>query len=187
MENIGFEKTVVTTMSAKLARSTNSDNSLQNCLQNWRTGGRLPRAKFVLFTLALLAIILLGIRIASSAPLPQAGEHGNWHNGARGHGPEQRLAWLSDKLKLTDDQKSQIKPVLEDEHNQLTALREESSLSREQKRAKFREIHTSTFDKIRPILTDQQQATLQQIQTQREERMKARRQKKGESSGPQNP
>src|SRR3989442_430224 len=187
MENIGFAKTVVTTMSAKLAQSTNSDNSLQNCLQNWRTGGRLPKAKFVLFTLAMLAILLLAIRIASSAPLPQAGEHGNWHDGARGHGPEQRLAWLSDKLKLTDDQRSQIKPILEDEHKQLAALREDSSLSREQKRAKFREIHTSTFDKIRPILTDQQQATLQQIQTQREERMKARRQKDGESPGSQNP
>src|SRR5437763_17200552 len=119
MENIGFEKTVVTTMSAKLARSTNSDYSLQN----WRMGGRRQRAKFVLFTLAMLAVLLLAIRIASSAPLPQAGEHGNWHNGARGHGPEQRLAWLSDKLKLTDDQKSQIKRILEDEHKQLAALR----------------------------------------------------------------
>ena len=155
MENIGFEKTVATTMSARLAHSTTSDYSLQN----WRMGGCRQRAKFVLFTLAMLAVLLLAIRIASSAPLPQAGEHGNWHNGARGHGPEQRLAWLSDKLKLTDDQKSQIKPILEDEHKQLAALREDSSLSREQKRAKFREIHTSTFDKIRPILTDQQQAT----------------------------
>ena len=183
MENIRFEKTAATTMSAKLAHSTTSDHSLQD----WRMGGHRQRTKFVLFTLAMLAILLLAIRIASSAPLPQAGEHGNWHNGARGHGPEQRLAWLSDKLKLTDDQKSQIKPILEDEHKQLAALREDSSLSREQKRAKFREIHTSTFDKIRPILTDQQQATLQQIQTRREERMKARRQKDGESSGPQNP
>ena len=183
MKNIGFEKTRAATMSATFAHSTTIDNTLQD----WRMGGRRQRTKFVLFTLAMLAMVLLAIRIASSAPLPQAGEHGNWHKGARGRGSGQQLAWLSDKLKLTDDQKSQIKPILEDEHKQLAALREDSSLSREQKRAKFREIHTSTFDKIRPILTDQQQATLQQIQTQREERMKARRQKDGESSGPQNP
>jgi Spy/CpxP family protein refolding chaperone len=183
MKNIGFEKTRAAAVSAKFAHSTTTDNTLQD----WRMGGRRQRTKFVLFTLAMLAMVLLAIRIASSAPLPQAGEHGNWHKGARGHGPEQQLAWLSDKLKLTDDQKSQIKPILEDEHKQLAALREDSSLSREQKHAKFREVHTSTFDKIRPLLTEQQQATLQQIQTQREERMKARRQKDGESSAPQNP
>jgi len=85
-----------------------------------------------------------------------------------------RLAWLRDKLTLTDDQNSKIKPILEDEHNQLMALRENSSLSRQEQWAKFGEIHASTFDRILPILTDQQQATLKQIQEQQEQRMKAR-------------
>ena len=50
MENIRFEKTAATTMSAKLAHSTTSDHSLQN----WRMGGHRQRTKFVLFTLALI-------------------------------------------------------------------------------------------------------------------------------------
>jgi protein CpxP len=156
-------------------------------LKQWRERGRSDKTYFLVFTLVILAVVLIGIKVASSAPFPQAGQHQGWHRGPGQQGPEQELGWLSDNLKLTDDQKAKIKPLIEDEHKQLTALREDSSLSREEKRAKFRQIRTSTFDQIRPILTEQQRSTLQQIQQQREQRMKARQQKSGgESPAPQN-
>jgi Spy/CpxP family protein refolding chaperone len=148
-------------------------------LKKWREGGRSERTLLLLFALAILTVVLIGIKVASSAPLPQAGQHPGWRQGPGPMGPEQELGWLSDKLKLTDDQKSKIKPLIEDEHKQLTALREDSSMSREEKHAKFRQIRTSTYDQIRPILTEQQQATLQQIEQERQQRMKAR-QGKGE-------
>ena len=100
-------------------------------------------------------------------------------------GPEQELGWLSDKLKLTDDQKAKIKPLIEDEHKQLTALREDSSLSREEKHAKSRQIHASTYDQIRPMLTEQQQATLKQMEEQRQQGMKAWQGKGGQAPAPQ--
>jgi len=156
-------------------------------LKKWRAGGRSERTYLLLFVLAILAMVLLGIKVGSSAPLPQAGEHQGWHRGPGQMGPEQELGWLSDKLKLTPDQKSKIQPILEEEHKQLSALREDTSLSREEKRAKFKQIHTNAYDQINPILTEQQQATLKQLQQQREQGMKAHHQNGGgESAAPQN-
>jgi len=151
-------------------------STMEGDLKKWRAGGRSERTYLLLFALAILAMVLLGIKIASSAPFPQAGQQQGWHHGPGPMGPEQELGWLSDKLKLTEDQKSKIKPILEDEHKQLSALREDASLSREDKWEKSRQIHTSAYDQINSILTEQQQATLKQIQQQREQGMKARHQ-----------
>jgi periplasmic protein CpxP/Spy len=151
-------------------------------LKKWRAGGRSERTYLLPPTLAILAVILFGIKVAPPALFAQTGGPG-WHRGPGPMGPEQELGWLSDKLELTDAQKSKIRPLLEDEHKQLTALRENTSLSREERQAKFKQIHTSTYDQINPILTEQQQATLKQLQQQREHGMKAR--PSGESSAPQ--
>ncbi len=167
-------------MNSKPPLSTTGDE-----LKKWREGGRSERVYLVLFALAVLAMVLLGIRVVSSAPFPQAGQQPGWHHGPGPMGPEQELGWLGDKLKLTDDQKAKIKPLIEDEHKQLTALREDSSLSREERQAKFRQIHTSTYDQIRPILTEQQQTTLKQMEEQRQQRMKARQGKSGQAPPPQ--
>ena len=155
-------------------------------LKKWRTGGRSERTYLLLFALAILAMVLLGIKVASSAPFPQAGQQQSWHHGPGAMGPEQELGWLSDKLKLSDDQKAKIKPILEDEHKQLSALREDTSLAREEMHAKFKQIRTNAYDQINPILTEQQQATLKQLQQQRQQGMKARHQNgSGESATPQ--
>jgi periplasmic protein CpxP/Spy len=160
---------------------------MEGDLKKWRGGGRSERTYLLLFALAILAMVLVGIKVVSSAPLPQAGEHQGGHRGPGAMGPEQELGWLSDKLKLTEDQKAKIKPILEDEHKQMAALREDTSLSREEKQAKFKQIHTSAYDQINPILTEQQQATLKQLQQQRQQGMKARHQNGGgESAAPQN-
>jgi Spy/CpxP family protein refolding chaperone len=161
--------------SKPLLSSTNDD------LKKWREGGRSEKTLLLLFALAILAMVLIGIKVASSAPFPQAGQHQGWHHGPGPMGPEQELGWLSDKLQLTDDQKAKIKPLIEDEHKQLTALREDSSLSREEKQGKFRQIRTSTYDQIRPILSEQQQATLKQMEEQRQQAMKARQGKGGQA------
>jgi len=151
-------------------------------LKKWRAGGRNERTYLLLFALAVLAMVLVGIKVASSAPFPQAGQQPGWHHGPGPMGPEQELGWLSDQLKLTDDQKAKIKPILEDEHKQLSALRGDTSLSREEKQAKFRQIHTSAYGQINPILTEQQQATLKQLQQQRHQGMKGRHQNGSEES-----
>jgi Spy/CpxP family protein refolding chaperone len=153
-------------------------------LKKWREGGRSERTLLLLLALAIVAMVLIGIKVASSAPLPQAGQHQGWHHGPGPMGPEQELGWLSDKLQLTDDQKAKIKPLIEDEHKQLAALRGDSSLTRQDRQAKFQQIHASTYDQIRPILTEPQQATLKQMEEQQQQRMKARQGKAGQAPPP---
>lgn len=61
-------------------------------------------------------------------------------------------------LKLTDDQKEKVKPILQDEMDKMKALRDDTSLTRQEKRPKMKEIHDATAAKLKPILTDDQYA-----------------------------
>jgi periplasmic protein CpxP/Spy len=135
-------------------------------LDKWRSGGRTQKARTLLLVAGVSVVILFAFKMLSAAPLPQdAGQrmHRQW-------GPEQRLAMLSQKLNLTDDQKAQIKPLLEDQHKQMMALREDTSLSREQKRAKFQEIRKQTSEKMNSILSPDQQKQLKEMRQKRHER-----------------
>jgi periplasmic protein CpxP/Spy len=84
-------------------------------------------------------------------PNPQA--QTGMHHGQRGN----RLEWLSKQLNLTDDQKAKVKPILDDQGKQMRAVREDTSLSQEQKRDKMKEIHEKTDSQINDILTPEQQ------------------------------
>ncbi len=70
---------------------------------------------------------------------------------------EQRLQHLDQRLKLSDEQKSKIKPLLEDEQQKMAELRQNGSDDRRQQFAKFREIHQATSQQIRSVLTGEQQ------------------------------
>jgi periplasmic protein CpxP/Spy len=92
--------------------------------------------------------------------------------------PQARLDRMSKKLNLTDDQKAKIKPILDNENQQMQALKSDSSTVKQDRRAKAMEIHKSTMDQIRPILNSDQQAKLeQQIQKMKEHRAKRGQQK----------
>ncbi|HEX7287318.1 MAG TPA: hypothetical protein VF532_14120 [Candidatus Angelobacter sp.] len=67
------------------------------------------------------------------------------------------LQHLSTELNLTEDQKAKIKPILQDEYNQLSAVKADSSLSPDQKQAKVAEIHGNAKSQIQSILTPEQQ------------------------------
>jgi len=43
--------------------------------------------------------------------------------------PEADLQWLSENLNLTDDQKAKLKPILEEQAQQMKAVRDDTSLS----------------------------------------------------------
>jgi periplasmic protein CpxP/Spy len=82
------------------------------------------------------------------------------HNG---ESADHHLQMLSEKLNLTDDQKAKLKPILQDQMQQMKAVREDSSLSEEQKRAKMKSIHESLHDQINAVLTPEQQAKFKQM------------------------
>lgn len=76
---------------------------------------------------------------------------------------EAKLQQISTELNLTDEQKTQIKPVLQDEFTQLKGVRNDSSMSPEQKKAKATEIHQSAKSQISSFLTPEQQKKLAEM------------------------
>ena len=74
-----------------------------------------------------------------------------------------KLQSLSSELNLTDDQKTQLKPILQDEAQQIKALHDDTSLSPDQKKAKVAEIRQSHKSQMDAILTPEQQKKLETI------------------------
>jgi Spy/CpxP family protein refolding chaperone len=135
-------------------------------LLKWRTGGRAQKAKTFLLVAGVVIMILLGIRMLAGAPLPQ---YGGQHMRGR-MTPEDQLARMNKQLQLTDEQQAKIKPILEEQHKQMMDLRQDTSMSREDRIAKFREVRQQSLEKIKPILTPEQQKKWQEIQEQRRTR-----------------
>ena len=86
----------------------------------------------------------------------------------------ERLERMSRHLNLTDEQKAKIKPILEDEDQRLKALRDDGSLTRDQQREKLRSIRQETHEKIRPLLTPEQQKKIDDARAKALERQKTR-------------
>jgi len=101
-----------------------------------------------------------------------------WH-GRKMPSPDQQLQHMTKALNLTADQQAKIKPILEDRQQKMSALMQDNSLSREDRRAKFHEIGSSSREQIRAILTPDQQKTMDEMRAKREARWEK---KKGESA-----
>jgi len=69
-------------------------------------------------------------------------------------------------LQLTQQQKQQILPILDEELKQLTALKKNTALSRTQKVEQLRKVGTSFDQKITPLLNAEQQARFQTMREQ---------------------
>lgn len=79
--------------------------------------------------------------------------------------PDERLQHLTRMLNLTSDQQTKIRPILENESQQMQSLRSDTSMSREDKMTKMRSIRENTMSQITPILTSDQQKKLQEMQS----------------------
>src|SRR4051794_15552389 len=108
------------------------------------------------------------------------------HRGGKMKDPQARLDHMSKVLNLTDDQKAKIKPILDNEQQQMQALKSDTSTAKQDRRAKMMDLHKSTMDQIKPILNSDQQAKLdQQMQKMKEHRAKRAQKKQGTSTTPQ--
>ena len=84
---------------------------------------------------------------------------------------DQRLQHLTQMLNLTTDQQSKIKPILDNESQQMQALRADTSMSRADRMSKMQSIRETTNSQITPILTPDQQQKYQQMQAQMKQHM----------------
>ncbi len=71
-------------------------------------------------------------------------------------GPPDRTAALGRYLNLSDEQKTKIKPILDEEYTQQVAVRQDKSLTPPQMSAKLKEIREGTTAKVKPLLHDDQ-------------------------------
>lgn len=103
-----------------------------------------------------------------TAPTPQ-GAHAR---GMRGD----RTAMLTKQLNLTADQQTQVKAIDDDTRSQMMAIRNDTSMSKADKRSKMMDLHKSSNDKIRAVLTDDQKTKFDAMQAKMQERMKEHKQ-----------
>jgi Spy/CpxP family protein refolding chaperone len=88
---------------------------------------------------------------------------------------ERTLNLLSERLSLTDQEKDQIKPILEDRQQRFQELRSESGRPRKKKK-EAQEILKDTDGKIKGVLTADQWTQYRQFEKQMQEQMKEHRQ-----------
>ncbi len=85
---------------------------------------------------------------------------------------DDQLKHLTKKLNLSDDQQAKLKPILEDQRKQMDGIRNDSSLSREDRFSKMQEIRQSSDTQIKSVLNDDQQKNFDKMREEQANRMK---------------
>jgi len=81
----------------------------------------------------------------------------------RGISPDQAIERLTERLDLTEQQKSTVQSYLEDQRSQMEVLRNDTTLTREQRMERMQEIGQQTRAKIQSILTVEQQQRAEEL------------------------
>jgi len=110
--------------------------------------------------LSLIAALALG-GLMACASLATAQDNkdskgGQGQGGRRGMSVDARMERLTTELTLTDAQKPKVKAVLEDTQKKMRELRDDSSLSQDQRREKFTALREEESKALKPILTPEQ-------------------------------
>jgi periplasmic protein CpxP/Spy len=91
------------------------------------------------------------------------GDHQGPPGGPRG-GMQDRGAKLAEELGLSDDQKTKFQEVMKEQGDKRKALREDTSLSDDDKKTKGKALRDETDAKIKAILTAEQYEKWQKLQ-----------------------
>ena len=131
--------------------------------------------------IVLGGILATGLTLGSAAAFAQdapaaapdaAAQQGGGHR--QPPTPDEQVARMTKRYNLSADQQTQIKPIVADAQQKMMALREDSSMSRDDKMAKMKSIHEDSNTKISAILNDTQKAQFAQDQQRMQERMMQR-------------
>ena len=107
--------------------------------------------------------------LAQNAPAGTSAEKQGMNHGMPS--VEERVQHLTNALNLTTDQQAKVKSILEDQKNQMVSLKQDTSLSKQDRHAKLQATHQDTRQKIQAVLTDDQKAKFEQMQALRKEHM----------------
>src|SRR5271170_3551446 len=123
-------------------------------------------------TVLQAAILVLGLTALSALPAmaqdpaapPPPGQ-----GGPRGGMREHQVEFLTKKLSLTPDQVTQVKAIDADTWKQAKAVQDDTTVAGPDKRSKMMEIHKASQDKIRALLTPDQQTKFDALQAEMRE------------------
>src|SRR5579883_1347550 len=106
-------------------------------------GGEITQMKQKVFSFILAGVCAAGLALAE----PQQQHERN---------PAHRVEMLSKRLNLTADQQAKLLPIITDRRQQIRAVFNDSTLSKEDRMAKIRTIRSDSDAKIEALLTDEQ-------------------------------
>ncbi len=135
-----------------------------------------------LYRLAISGLLATGLTLGSAAAFAQqsnaagtpdasAPQQGGGQWGHQPRTPDEQVARMTKRYNLSSDQQAQIKPILANQQEQIQALRQDSSLSREDRMAKVKSIRDDSSSKIGAVLNDSQKQKFAQDQQRRQEHM----------------
>ena len=128
--------------------------------------------KQVMFAVLVATLFVPAIKTAAQDTSSQQAA------GSAARTPDQVVDMLAAKLNLSDDQKTQIKPIIADRQQKIAALRGDSSMRPMKKKRQLKNIFEDSDKKIKALLDDQQKKLYaeleQQMRDQARERMQGR-------------
>jgi periplasmic protein CpxP/Spy len=115
--------------------------------------------KFSMLALGIIMAVGSWLAFAQTAATPPMSQ-GNGMQGGQARG---QLQWMAQQLNLTDDQKEKLKPILMKEGMEMKTVREDTSMSPDDKHEKMKAIRDKYRPDIRGILTPDQQQKFDQM------------------------
>jgi protein CpxP len=97
---------------------------------------------------------------------------GRHMGGRRMPSVDDQIKHLTKKLNLSADQQTKLKPILEDQRKQMEAIRDDSSLSRQDRFSKMQALRESSDADIKGVLNEEQQKNFDKMRAEQHERMK---------------
>ena len=115
----------------------------------------MKRLPFIV-TIATASLLVTSTIVFAEDEKPEAPA-----SGARA--PGERLKALTEKLGLTEEQQGKIKDIFAKNMPNAKALREDTALSQEDRRAKMMELRKAEAEEIRAVLTPEQQEKMKEM------------------------
>ena len=142
-------------------------------------------------TILVLGLSLMsGVAFAQSSVTTETQDQSQSQMGKHRHGDgkqdmQQHIDKMATELNLTADQKTQGQGIMKDQMGQARSVRQDSSLSEDQKEAKLKELHESTHSKINAVLTPDQQKKFTEMRKEMREDRKEHKHKGGDNTSKQ--
>jgi len=123
--------------------------------------------KVLICALLAIAMACLGTALYAQDTMSQGQGMGQGGPGGMHHmpmSPDQRLQRMTQQLNLTADQQQKIKPILEQEQQQVQTLHQDTSISQQDKWGKMQQIRQGANDQIKSVLNPDQQQKFTEMQ-----------------------